>query len=182
VTRQRLRGLLLALVGSLALAAPTGAAAATAAGTTPEVEALVEAIGTQRAAARHWQRVMGRRLRPAGRARLETADLARLQLLLEQWRGRAKRLRATAARPPHRAQWRCIHRHEGAWDDPRAPYYGGLQMDIGFQRAYGRYLLRRKGTADRWSPTEQMWTAERALRAGRGFHPWPVAARRCGLI
>jgi hypothetical protein len=27
-----------------------------------------------------------------------------------------------------------------------------------------------------------MWIAERALRAGRGFYPWPLAARRCGLI
>jgi hypothetical protein len=182
VTPQRLRGLLLALVGSLALAAPAGVAAATASGSTPEADALAQAIGTQRAVARHWQRVMGRRLSPAGRPELGTADLARLELLLERWRDRTKRLRARAARPPHRAQWRCIHRHEGSWKDPKAPYYGGLQMDIHFQRAYGRYLLRRKGTANRWSPAEQMWTAERALRAGRGFHPWPVAARRCGLI
>jgi hypothetical protein len=55
-------------------------------------------------------------------------------------------------------------------------------MDVQFQRAYGRYLLRRKGTANRWRPLEQMWTAENALRAGRGFHPWPTAARLCGLI
>jgi hypothetical protein len=55
-------------------------------------------------------------------------------------------------------------------------------MDITFQRRYGKYLLRRKGTADRWTRLEQMWTAEKALRAGRGFYPWPVAASRCGLI
>src|SRR5205085_646291 len=65
---------------------------------------------------------------------------------------------------------------------PTAPYYGGLQMDLGFQRTYGRYLLARKGTANHWTPLEQMWVAERALRAGRGFYPWPNTARYCGLI
>ena len=62
------------------------------------------------------------------------------------------------------------------------PYYGGLQMDISFQRMYGRDLLRRKGTAENWTPVEQMWVAERALRAGRGFYPWPNTARYCGLL
>ncbi len=52
-------------------------------------------------------------------------------------------------------------------------------MSIQFQRAYSRYLLRLKGTANRWTPAEQMWTAERALLAGSGFHPWPTG--RCGL-
>jgi hypothetical protein len=54
-------------------------------------------------------------------------------------------------------------------------------MDLGFQQAYGSYLLRTKGTADRWSPLEQMWVAERA-HATRGFYPWPNTARMCGLI
>jgi hypothetical protein len=55
-------------------------------------------------------------------------------------------------------------------------------MDLAFQRLYGAELLRRKGTANRWTRLEQMWVAERALRAGRGFHPWPNTARACGLI
>jgi hypothetical protein len=55
-------------------------------------------------------------------------------------------------------------------------------MDLGFQRRYGRRLLLRKGTADHWTPLEQMWVAERALRAGRGFWPWPSTARACGLL
>ena len=49
-------------------------------------------------------------------------------------------------------------------------------------RTYGGDLLRRKGTADKWTPVEQMWVAERAYRAGRGFYPWPNTARYCGLI
>ena len=63
-----------------------------------------------------------------------------------------------------------------------APYFGGLQMDIGFQRTYGAGLLARKGTADHWTPLEQMWVAERALRSGRGFFAWPNTARACGVL
>jgi hypothetical protein len=55
-------------------------------------------------------------------------------------------------------------------------------MDLAFQRTYGRLLLRTKGTANRWTQFEQMWVAERALRRGRGFHPWPNTARYCGLL
>jgi hypothetical protein len=55
-------------------------------------------------------------------------------------------------------------------------------MDLSFQRTYGGELLRSKGTADNWSPVEQMWVAERAHRSGRGFTPWPNTARYCGLL
>jgi len=102
--------------------------------------------------------------------------------VLRLWHKRALRARRQASNPPRERAWRCIQRHEGRWNDPNAPYYGGLQMDIHFQRLYGRDLLRRKGTADRWTPIEQMWVAERAYRSGRGFHPWPNTARACGLI
>ncbi|MGH7359222.1 MAG: hypothetical protein ACREJR_10450, partial [Candidatus Rokuibacteriota bacterium] len=112
-----------------------------------------------------------------------TTSVTRLVRMRNDWRRRTRLVVQRRARNvPHEAAWRCIHRHEGAWDDPNALYYGGLQMDISFQRTYGRYLLRRKGTADRWRPLEQMWTAEKARRSGRGFYPWPNTARRCGLI
>ena len=55
-------------------------------------------------------------------------------------------------------------------------------MDLEFQQTYGARLLRRKGTADHWTPLEQIWTAERAHQSGRGFYPWPNTARYCGLI
>ena len=74
----------------------------------------------------------------------------------------------------------CIHRYEGAWDDPNPPYYGGLQMDLGFQRAYGSEYLRTFGTADNWAPALQVATAVRAWTS-RGFGPWPNTARACGL-
>lgn len=175
----RLRGLLLALVGSLALAVP---AVAGAQYDKAIANALVREIEQHRALTWHRQRVMG--VRRTGTAYVErrVVSLDVLRRLRDTWRTRAVRARTRLIRPPHRSAWLCIQRHEGAWKDPNAPYYGGLQMDISFQRAYGRYLLRRKGTANRWTPAEQMWTAENALRAGRGFHPWPNTARRCGLL
>jgi hypothetical protein len=76
----------------------------------------------------------------------------------------------------------CIHRHEGAWNDPGAPYYGGLQMDYEFQRSYGREFLQAFGTADRWPPAVQIAVAIRAYLSGRGWYPWPNTARMCGLL
>jgi hypothetical protein len=87
-----------------------------------------------------------------------------------------------AQNPPHLSAWLCIHRYEGNWTDPNSPYYGGLQMDYSFQRSYGGALLNSKGTADHWTPLEQMWVAERAYSSGRGFYPWPNTARFCNLI
>ena len=75
----------------------------------------------------------------------------------------------------------CIHTHEAPWNDPNPPYYGGLQMDLTFQRTYGASLLKRKGTADHWRPSEQIAVAIVAYRS-RGFWPWPNTARMCGLI
>jgi hypothetical protein len=136
-----------------------------------------------RALARRWKALMGK-----PRPRLGTAPIA-FESLLERrrWRARAWRAKARAARraghrPPHLRAWICIHGYEGSWQDPNAPYFGGLQMDLTFQRQYGPRLLRNKGTADHWTRFEQMWVAERAHRSGRGFYPWPLTARSCGLI
>ena len=102
--------------------------------------------------------------------------------VLSVWEQRAKQAWRQAQRPPHYNEWMCIHRYEGSWVDPDAPYYGGLQMDLSFQRAYGGRLLSTRGTADNWSPLEQMWVAERAHASGRGFYPWPNTARFCNLF
>jgi hypothetical protein len=82
--------------------------------------------------------------------------------------------------PPYLSDWFCIHRYEGSWTDSGSPYWGGLQMDLSFQQTYGGWLLRHKGTADHWTPLEQIWAAVRASRT-RGFSPWPNTARDCGL-
>lgn len=78
--------------------------------------------------------------------------------------------------------FQCIHQGEGSWTARTGNgYYGGLQMDLGFQATYAPGLLRSKGTADRWSPAEQIAAAISA-HASRGFTPWPATARRCGLL
>jgi hypothetical protein len=124
-----------------------------------------------------WQRVMGRPLTRSLRNPPPDPEQR-----AEVWRQLAVAMHRRAVNVPHKSAWLCIHRYEGAWSDPSPPYYGGLQMDLGFQRTYGGALLRLKGTADHWTPLEQMWVAERAFRAGRGFYPWPNTARYCGLI
>lgn len=93
----------------------------------------------------------------------------------------AETLAALRPRIPHLNEWLCIHSYEGSWTDPGAPFYGGLQMDIDFQQTWGSDLLRSKGTADHWTPAEQMMVAERAWKH-RGFWPWPNTARYCGLL
>jgi len=84
---------------------------------------------------------------------------------------------------PHRRQWKCIHHYEGAWNaNTGNGFYGGLQMDLSFQSSHGDFFLRHKGTANNWTPLEQMLVAEVAYQSGRGFHPWPNTARYCGLL
>lgn len=129
-----------------------------------------------------WQRLMGHPLTPHAATAARSPSPAYRRWVLRTWQKHAARARRAALNPPHKRAWLCIHRYEGRWDDPNPPYWGGLQMDLSFQRAYGRELLRRKGTADKWTPLEQMWVAERAYASGRGFHPWPNTARYCGLL
>jgi len=166
------------LAPALALAFATGSAADSARVTVRVDAGLVKAIRHYRVATLHLQSVMG-----APVAHLEPLRHASLERARTVWRRRAVAVRRRfAAGPAHRNAWLCLHRYEGSWRDDRAPYYGGLQMDIGFQQHYGRVLLRAKGTADHWTPLEQMWIAEKAYRAGRGFYPWPNTARYCGLL
>jgi hypothetical protein len=75
----------------------------------------------------------------------------------------------------------CIHRYEGRWDDPGWPYWGGLQMDRNFMRAYGRRFYRRWGTADHWPRWAQLEAGVRGVLA-RGYQPWPRSGRTCGLL
>jgi hypothetical protein len=102
----------------------------------------------------------------------------------------------------NRSHWECIYSYEhgpGGWSTNTGNgYYGGLQMDLDFQRAHGLDLLLRKGTANNWTIHEQMVVAERARRgiqttrvgsrvvltqhSPRGYYPWPRTARFCDLI
>ena len=101
-----------------------------------------------------------------------------------------RRARPSASRRTRRtgAQWLCIHRYErhpgaGLGDTHRQrllrrPADGHLASSAPTAAS----CCARKGTANRWTATEQMWVAERAYRSGRGFYPWPNTARNCGLI
>ena len=142
---------------------------------------LLPVIEAHRDETWRWQRVMQKPRTPYSDSARRVEKLAYRRWVLDLWKHRATVARAIAHRPPHRSQWLCIHRYEGSWDDSGAPYYGGLQMDVEFQRSYAIQLYRAKGTADHWTPLEQMWVAERAYRT-RGFWPWPNTARYCGLL
>jgi hypothetical protein len=126
----------------------------------------------------HWLTVM--RGHPTNVSRSPaTRSLARLGQVVRRWRHRAHSAWWHATHPPYHQAWLCIHRYEGSWADSGGPYWGGLQMDLSFQQTYGSWLLRHKGTADHWSPLEQIWAGVRAART-RGFSPWPNTARYCG--
>lgn len=186
-----MRRFILACAGLLACcySIAGGAGQATAAGTAAKkaqqrTAALAwlggEIAGYQKATWR-WERTMGvPRVQTEGRllAEMSIPDVQRAARL---WQRRATLARQAAEKPPHLAQFLCIHHYEGGWRDGGGPYYGGLQMDLGFQRTYAPWLVRSKGTADHWTPLEQIWTAERAAKS-RGFWPWPNTARSCGLI
>jgi hypothetical protein len=133
-----------------------------------------------RADTRHWLTVMHGRPPASGPRLLAAHSLPRLRRLKQRWQQRARRAWLQATHPPRLRDWLCIHRYEGSWADSGSPYYGGLQMDLSFQQRYGSWLLSHRGTADHWSPLEQIWVAERAAHS-RGFSPWPNTARDCGL-
>jgi hypothetical protein len=162
---------------------------ATAAGRSTAVkqpELLGEIARYQRITWR-WERVMSTRLTKSSATARRIQSLSYRRWVRDLWRRRAIHTRRVAQNPPHRSAWLCLHQYErhptyGWRTNTGNGFYGGLQMDSTFMRLYGARLLRLKGTADRWTPLEQMWVGERALRAGRGFYPWPNSARACGLI
>jgi hypothetical protein len=99
-------------------------------------------------------------------------------------RARLAVIRQRMSIPPHYSFWLCVHRQEATWTDPNSPYYGGLQMGNWFMRTYGWNLLQRKGTANNWTPMEQIWVAERAWkREGYSYSwlygQWPNTAPPC---
>jgi Transglycosylase-like domain len=178
----RIPGRLFCRLAALACALWTLAPAAHAASAEAEA-AVVKRIQKYREETWRWQRLMRASRTPTTRLAERSASGSFRRWVLAHWRREAARARRAALNPPHLAAWLCIHRHEGPWTaNTGNGYYGGLQMDAAFQRRYGRDLLRAKGLAHRWRPIEQIWVAERAYQSGRGFHPWPNAARACGLI
>src|SRR2546425_4032893 len=101
---------------------------------------LTRELRRQRAETWHWQDVMGvPRTPPVARV---LAGAGGSRRLLRVWRLRASRAKALALAPLHKSAWRCIHRYEGDWRAASGNGdYGGLQMNVDFQRTYGRSLL-----------------------------------------
>ena len=159
---------------------------------TPEAEldvgnVLLREIERYRRATWRWERLMRLRRTPVSRLAERSNDREHRLLILRGWKEHAARRARQAQNLPRKRAWLCIYRHERhprmGWRSLTGNgFYGGLQMDLSFQRNYGADLLRKKGTANRWTALEQIWVAERAYRAGRGFYPWPNTARSCGLI
>jgi hypothetical protein len=111
-----------------------------------------------------------------------TRSLAFRRWLLDFWRGHADHARGRWHASPVRANLMCIHSGEGPWDDPGAPYWGGLQMDRSFQATYGPEFYRHgRVTADHWTPLQQLTAGARAVRV-RGYTPWPNTGAACGLL
>jgi hypothetical protein len=175
-----------------------------------KVRALRKAVVFHRTSAWRWETTSFVPLAKTHYAERRTTDITRLTRLWKWWSFVDQRAKNYAQHPPHLLDWMCIHsaikggrytrslqylgggyhvsgNGEASWSGIGyvhgiATYFGGLQADYGFMRSYGARFLSKKGTADHWTPLEQMWAAEQALKAGRGFYPWPTTARACGLI
>jgi transglycosylase-like protein len=171
-----------AAASTTVLAHPEPIRAATDEVQAPTSANMVDEINFWRNRTWYWQRLTGATRWPTRYLERRTNDLELHEDLLRLWKQRAARAKARAFDPPHHQSWLCIHRYEGAWNSATGNgFYGGLQMDITFQRHYGGWLLRKKGPAHRWTPLEQIWVAERGRRV-QGWYAWPNASRNCGLI
>jgi hypothetical protein len=174
----------------------TSGASTAAAATTRVVHTPAAASPAVRALRHEIRVVRGRTLRdafeaalpapPHGHAERRATTAAELAPILERWRARHRRYRAALARrAPILAGFACIHRSEGPWNavsDSDPTYYGGLQMDRAFERAWGGDVLRSSGRdADAWSAHDQLMVAMRAYRE-LGYAPWPNTAAACGLL
>lgn len=182
-----------ALAGALALlCAPSNAEAQTYQQQSAQRQVLIGQLHQARRMTWYWQeRLQRKHARTLHRER--AAGLPLLRRLVGYWQERRHaawrafraaaqraRLRGPSGYPPHYQAWLCIHRYEGAWNDPGGPYYGGLQFGFNEWQRFGAPYSG-AGTADRASPLEQMWAAERYWQVS-GFYPWPQTAHACGLI
>lgn len=132
----------------------------------------------------HHYQILAERKKTPYRWVAERSGLARRLRIRTYWHARAERAKTLATIPAGlKSDLLCIHSYEGSWTAYNAAgYYGGLQADWNFMRAYGRTFLRLHHGRDArfWSPTEQLHMAWKGYKA-RGFSPWPNTARDCGL-
>jgi hypothetical protein len=176
---------LLLAVGTDNAVASTSPRAAT--GASAAVGALRHEIRATRGLALHTAFVAALPAPRHGHAERTATTVPALTPILARWQGRLRRYRAALLRRrPALTGLRCIHGYEGPWNavsDSTPTYYGGLQMDRAFERAYGHDVLvaRRGADADAWSRHDQLMVAMRAYRSV-GYSPWPNTAAACGLL
>jgi hypothetical protein len=158
----------------------------------PERGPIVRRIAYQRSLTWRLERVYPGRVTPGSSDFRHTRSDAYRRWALRLWQRRAAAAALAVVRhAPRRAAvaaslartFACIHRYEGPWTaNTGNGYFGGLQMDGPFMRRYGADFVGLWGTADRWPAWAQIEAAARAYRDGRGFSPWPNAARACGVL
>lgn len=130
----------------------------------------------------HYQRALGNCCRPYHRSADRSRSLAYRAWVLGFWQGRLAIAGSNWRRSGIRTALLCIHGGEGAWNaiDPSGTYFGGLQMNLSFMETYAPYTYAAKGTADHWTPLEQLTAGARAVRV-RGYTPWPQTRIPCGV-
>jgi hypothetical protein len=158
----------------------------------PAVHAPLQSrIAYAKSVTRRLRRIYPAKVSKTGRSLASARPAHATQLRLWDARAAAAALdvsrhvtRMMLAGPPELTRdFLCIHQYEGAWNSATGNgYYGGLQMNLTFQRHYGTDFLRRYGTADHWPAWAQVAASVRAYQAGRGFWPWPRTAAACGLL
>lgn len=159
------------IISTILLAAPASSGAAT----------LIHRIHHAKLWTWRYQAALGNCCRPYGRAAERTDSFDYRRWLLVFWRGRERHAGARWHDSPVRSALLCIHGGEGAWTaNTGNGYFGGLQMDVDFMFAYGAEYLQAYGTADHWSPLEQLTAGARAVRV-RGYGPWPLTRIPCGV-
>jgi opacity protein-like surface antigen len=146
-----LRRFILACAGLLACccAAASGSVQANAAGTNvsgTQHRAAIRWLGDQvygyQRLTWRWERLMGVPRTPTEGRVLMEMSIPDVRSAVALWRRRAAAAHRKAVRPPHLAAWLCIHRLEGGWSSNTGNgYYGGLQMNLGFQRTYAPWLV-----------------------------------------
>lgn len=149
-----------------------------------QIKRLRTRVASQRSLTWRWQSQSLTNRTPTVYQEKQATGLAYLRYLTGVWAKRYLVARQLAMNPPHRWLWMCIHSKEGNWNDPNAPYYGGLQMGHWFMDTYAAQLRQSLGTANNWSPLQQMWVAEKAFQRedySRSwlFRQWPNTAPPC---
>ncbi len=136
--------------------------------------ALRKIIVVERRATWSWQRAALLSPTPTSYSERRLSGVGYLAWSLRLWKKRHARWQRFVQHPAHMKMWLCIHSREASWKDHAShnPHYGGLQMGWWFMQTYALKLLELQGTADHWTPLQQIWVAERAYARESYSRAW----------